>query len=61
MVLSDFIYSLSNSGCFRRINITDVYIGFGPGLNISFIAKSVLLYHASLFPFPIYTSVKIEK
>ena len=48
MVLSDFIYSLSNSGCFRRI-ITDVYIGFVPGLNISFIAKSVLLYHVSLF------------
>ena len=48
MLLSDSIYSLSNSSCFR-INITDIDIGFGPGLNILLFAKSVLLYHSSIF------------
>ena len=48
MLLSDSIYSLSNSGCFR-INITDIDIGFGPGLNILLFSKSVPPYHSSLF------------
>ena len=53
MLLSDSIYSLSNSGCFR-INITDIDIGFGPGLNILLFSKSVPRIILPYFPENLY-------
>ena len=48
MLLRDSIYFLSNSGCFR-INITDIDIGFGPGLNKAYYRIIIPYFSGNLY------------